>query len=102
MKRTFLNKGEDHQHFSLRKLSIGVASVLLGTTFLAYNEETAHADTINADGTSQQVQTEVTQKDENKANSNENTVQASKDTVVANDDKVEKTNQSSTTSVTDN
>ncbi|MEK3526157.1 YSIRK-type signal peptide-containing protein [Lactobacillus crispatus] len=27
-------KGESQQHFSLRKLTIGVASVIIGTTFM--------------------------------------------------------------------
>jgi hypothetical protein len=41
----FNNRGEEKQRFSLRKLSIGVASVLLGVTFMAYNGQTVHADT---------------------------------------------------------
>lgn len=33
------------QHFGMRKLSIGVASVLLGVTYLGVQTGTVHADT---------------------------------------------------------
>lgn len=46
MKSRF-DKGEGVQHFSLRKLSIGVASVLLGTSFMMYGGKTVHADSQN-------------------------------------------------------
>lgn len=40
----FRNKGEEKQRFSLRKLSVGVASVLLGVTFMTFGGQTVHAD----------------------------------------------------------
>lgn len=43
MKKRFVDKSADIQHFSLRKLSIGVASVLIGTTFMMYGGKTVHA-----------------------------------------------------------
>lgn len=54
MKNRFINRGEDHQRFSLRKLTIGVASVLLGTTFMVFGTQTAQADS----NVSNQVKTE--------------------------------------------
>lgn len=48
MKSRF-DKGEGIQHFSLRKLSIGVASVLLGTSFMTFGAKTVHADSQNND-----------------------------------------------------
>ena len=48
MDKKLFNKGEDHRHFSLRKLTIGVASVLLGTTFMVFGSQSVHADDLNA------------------------------------------------------
>lgn len=36
------------QHFSIRKLTIGTSSVLIGLSFLGFTSQTAHADTNNA------------------------------------------------------
>lgn len=47
MKKTSFLKGEDHQHFGLRKLSIGVTSVLLGTTFMLWGGSQVRADNLN-------------------------------------------------------
>lgn len=44
MNKKLINKSEDYQHFGLRKLSVGVASVLLGTTFMIYGGHTVQAD----------------------------------------------------------
>lgn len=45
-KKNFLQKGEEKQHFGLRKLSIGVASVLLSTTvYLGISQGRILADT---------------------------------------------------------
>ena len=46
MKNRFINRGEDHQRFSLRKLTVGVASVLVGTTFMVFGGQAVHADSI--------------------------------------------------------
>ncbi|WP_277612436.1 Rib/alpha-like domain-containing protein [Lactobacillus agrestimuris] len=54
MKKTF-NKGESHQRFSIRKLSIGVASVLVGSTFMVISGEQVHADETNVDDASQKT-----------------------------------------------
>lgn len=45
MNKRLIDRSEDHQHFALRKLTIGVASVLLGTTFMVYGGQTVHAET---------------------------------------------------------
>lgn len=47
-----------HQHFALRKLTVGVASVLVGLTFMGF---TAHADTTQAASTQQPQSVEVSQ-----------------------------------------
>ncbi|WP_251717383.1 mucin-binding protein [Lactobacillus agrestimuris] len=71
-------KGEDHQHFGLRKLSVGVASVLLGTTFMIYGGRTVQADTnANTDGSAQKDVTETA-----KTNDADATVEANKDSQV--------------------
>lgn len=54
----FFNRGEDHQHFSLRKLTVGVASVLLGTTFMIYGGRTVQA---SENDSANSVQTEQVQ-----------------------------------------
>ena len=54
MKKNF-NKGESHQRFSLRKLSIGVASVLIGSTFMVLSSEQVHADETNVVDASQKL-----------------------------------------------
>ena len=55
---------KQHQRFSLRKLSVGVASVLLGTTFIFGSGVVAHADEITVDAAkttkTQQISTSVT------------------------------------------
>ncbi|MBI1715721.1 YSIRK-type signal peptide-containing protein [Lactobacillus crispatus] len=42
-------KGESQQHFSLRKLTIGVASVIIGTTFMFFGGHAVHADDLSRD-----------------------------------------------------
>lgn len=42
--------GNAHQRFGLRKLSVGVASVLLGTTFFLGGQTAVHADTMTDHG----------------------------------------------------
>lgn len=65
MKKNFLNRSEDHQHFSLRKLTIGVASVLLGTTVMIFSNHTVQAD-VNTN--SDQVKTEEISKSADEVN----------------------------------
>ncbi|RVU71546.1 MULTISPECIES: YSIRK-type signal peptide-containing protein [Lactobacillus] len=48
MKKNYFLKSEDHHHFSLRKLTIGVASVLLGTTFMVLSDQQAHAAEVSS------------------------------------------------------
>lgn len=59
-------KGENQQHFSLRKLTIGVASVLIGTTFMIFGGRAVHADDLSRDAgqTSSVIQTESSQESE--------------------------------------
>lgn len=44
----FNNKSEEKQRFSIRKLTIGVTSVLLGISFLTYSSQQANADEVSA------------------------------------------------------
>ena len=54
-------------HYGIRKLSVGVASVLLGTTFyMGINGNVAHADTVNG----QEHETPDSQVANNNSNSN--------------------------------
>ncbi|WP_373369448.1 YSIRK-type signal peptide-containing protein, partial [Lactobacillus delbrueckii] len=46
--KMFVDSADQTPHYSLRKLSVGVASVLLSTTlWMGANGSVAHADTIN-------------------------------------------------------
>lgn len=46
--KMFVDSADRTPHYSLRKLSVGVASVLLSTTlWMGANGSVAHADTIN-------------------------------------------------------
>lgn len=46
--KMFVDSADRTPHYSLRKLSVGVASVLLSTTlWMSANSSVAHADTIN-------------------------------------------------------
>ena len=57
-------KGESQQHFSLRKLTIGVASVIIGTTFMFFGGHAVHADDLSRDAeqTSSVVQKQSSEK----------------------------------------
>lgn len=60
-------KGENHQHFSLRKLTVGVASVLIGTTFMIFGGHAVHADDLSRDAgqeSSSVIQTQNSQESE--------------------------------------
>lgn len=37
-------KGESQQHFSLKKLTVGVASVVVGTTFMMFGGHAVYAN----------------------------------------------------------
>ena len=63
----------EKQRFSLRKLSIGLASVLIGIAFVQAGQ-TVHADTVN-DGNSAQKSAQVVHDNTIKAKQNANTVQ---------------------------
>ncbi|MCR1894967.1 YSIRK-type signal peptide-containing protein [Lactobacillus rodentium] len=41
---------QKNEHFSIRKLTVGAASVLIGLTFLGFSGHTVHADTTDASG----------------------------------------------------
>lgn len=46
--KMFVDSADRTPHYSLRKLSVGVASVLLSTTlWMGANGSVAHADTVN-------------------------------------------------------
>lgn len=77
-------RGENQQHFSLRKLSVGVASVLIGTTFMVFGGHTVHADDLSR-GT-EQVESSVVQK-QNDQNSAQQEVNASDQKQVSEDAK---------------
>lgn len=58
MKKTSFLRSEDHQRFSLRKLSIGVTSVLIGTSFMVLGSRQVHADDLNNSSQNNAVVTE--------------------------------------------
>lgn len=58
MKKTSFLRSEDRQRFSLRKLSIGVTSVLIGTSFMVFGSQQAHADELNNSDQNSEVVTE--------------------------------------------
>lgn len=47
--------GDKHNHYSIRKLSVGAASVLIGATIYlgGVNDQAVRADSINGDATEQ-------------------------------------------------
>lgn len=61
-KKKLFDRGEDHQHFGLRKLTIGVASVLLGTTFMIYGGHAVQAADTTKSPANQPSTTEVESK----------------------------------------
>lgn len=69
--KKYFNRSEDRQRFSLRKLTVGVASVLLGTTFMVFGTRTVHADDINSQD---QVKVENVQKNNISSNVDKSTV----------------------------
>lgn len=92
-------------HFSLRKLSVGLASVLISTSlyFLSSNAQVAHADTIAPDTTTQQVTDHAKTNDTEQAKenaTNQNTVVTKPDTTTTNTST--NTNQDTTNTTTDN
>ena len=48
---------EKKERFSIRKLSIGAVSVLLGFTFMGLNSQAVHASEVQNNGNSENVQT---------------------------------------------
>ena len=73
--KMFVDSADRTPHYSLRKLSVGVASVLLSTTlWMGANGSVAHADTING----ATVAVKASSSDENKSDPSE-TPMASKD-----------------------
>lgn len=47
------------QHFSIRKLSVGLASVLIGISFLGYGAQTVHADTTGGSAAQSVIETKA-------------------------------------------
>ena len=80
--KMFVDSADRTPHYSLRKLSVGVASVLLSTTlWMGANGSVAHADTIN-DATvvgkgEDKLDPSETHKDQTQAQTAESTSQAS-------------------------
>lgn len=88
MKRSSFN-GECRQRFSLRKLSIGVASVLLGTALLVFNGQNVSADTTSAK-THDQISSVVTAQDNSaEENKQANVTSASEEKIDAANAKVD-------------
>ncbi|MDB6254728.1 YSIRK-type signal peptide-containing protein, partial [Lactobacillus amylovorus] len=87
--KMFVDSADRTPHYSLRKLSVGVASVLLSTTlWMGANGSVAHADTINdatvvgkasssAEDKSDPSETQTASKDQTQAQTAESTSQAS-------------------------
>ena len=87
--KMFVDSADRTPHYSLRKLSVGVASVLLSTTlWMSANGSVAHADTINdttvavkasssAENKSDPSKTQMASKDQKQTQTAESTSQAS-------------------------
>lgn len=80
--KMFVDSADRTPHYSLRKLSVGVASVLLSTTlWMGANGSVAHADTINDKTVAGKVEDKLdpseTHKDQTQAQTAESTRQAS-------------------------
>ena len=80
--KMFVDSADRTPHYSLRKLSVGVASVLLSTTlWMSANSSVAHADTINDATVAGKVEDKLdpseTHKDQTQAQTPESTRQAS-------------------------
>lgn len=80
--KMFVDSADQTPHYSLRKLSVGVASVLLSTTlWMGANGSVAHADTINDTTVAGKVEDKLdlseTHKDQTQAQTAESTSQAS-------------------------
>jgi chemotaxis protein histidine kinase CheA len=80
--KMFVDSADRTPHYSLRKLSVGVASVLLSTTlWMGANGSVAHADTINDKTVAGKVEDKLdpseTHKDQTQAQTAESTSQAS-------------------------
>jgi LPXTG-motif cell wall-anchored protein len=80
--KMFVDSADQTPHYSLRKLSVGVASVLLSTTlWMGANGSVAHADTINDTTVAGKVWDKLdpseTHKDQTQAQTAESTSQAS-------------------------
>lgn len=80
--KMFVDSADRTPHYSLRKLSVGVASVLLSTTlWMGANGSVAHADTINDATVAGKVEDKLdpseTHKDQTQAQTAESTSQAS-------------------------
>lgn len=65
-------RGENQQRFSLRKLSIGVASVLIGTAFMVFGGQSVHAAELNQ-GTEQAESSLVQEQNSQKTTQQETT-----------------------------
>ncbi|MCD5543740.1 mucin-binding protein [Lactobacillus delbrueckii] len=79
--KMFVDSADQTPHYSLRKLSVGVASVLLSTTlWMGANGSVAHADTINDTTVAGKVEDKLdpseTHKDQTQAQTAESTSQA--------------------------
>lgn len=80
--KMFVDSADRTPHYSLRKLSVGLASVLLSTTlWMGANGSVAHADTINNATVAEKVEDKLdpseTHKDQTQAQTAESTSQAS-------------------------
>ena len=66
---------DKQDHFSIRKLTIGTASVLLGFTFFGLNTQTAKADTVDASQEVSKKTDSLSTSDSQKANSQDDNTQ---------------------------
>ncbi|WP_338935261.1 YSIRK-type signal peptide-containing protein [Lactobacillus helveticus] len=66
-----IETANQRQRFSIRKLTIGAASVLLGTTFLFGAGQTVQADSVNGVTNGEPASAEVKSTDEEQTQSNE-------------------------------
>lgn len=91
---------DNKQRFSLRKLTVGLASILLGFTFLGINNNTVHADTLdNQDNFAKTEITSNVQQTTHTQNNNDQQIQNldTNSTTKNNTEKIENTNQAQNT-----
>ena len=94
---------DSRQHFSIRKLTIGAVSVLIGTSFYMAGGNIAHADTVKpGDVQNAQVQNKQVDSNSDVNKAENNNADAAENKPIANNDEVGKQNVNANKSATTN